>query len=573
MIATLAALWRLLDAAEKARAARLAALMLVSGAIEVSGVLSVVPLVAVLTSADDPCGRLGQAAGAACASLLPSRSPYVLGALAFGLIALSNLLAFCVTWLSARLTWSVWRRLATQALRSYLDKPYEFFFASHSATIVKNIVQETERLSRSVLLPALIVVSRLVITLGIVALVVLVDPLLAAAVFAVLCALYFAAYRQVQGRIRVAGAQAFAGRERIARIATESIGGLRELRMLDCAPQFSSRFDHAAAALARHYVYGTAAGVAPRYIIETVAFAIVLGLGVYLGRSFGDWQSAAPLFAFYVFAAYRLLPQFQQVFANAMSIYENARVAEALAEVSREAPRPAAPATGTTPLRPPIALRSVTYRYPGSDEPVLREASMEIPARATVGLVGATGAGKSTIIDLVAGLLQPAQGAVELNGTRLEPALAPAWRARIGYVPQVLFLLDDTIRRNIAFGLDDEAISQQAVELAARAANIHDYIAALPEGYDTEVGERGVRLSGGQRQRLVIARALYRDPEVLIFDEATSALDQETEQAVMEAIGSLSHRKTLLIISHRPATLSGCDVVYEVADGRISRRP
>jgi len=162
--------------------------------------------------------------------------------------------------------------------------------------------------------------------------------------------------------------------------------------------------------------------------------------------------------------------------------------------------------------------------------------------------------------------------AYALTRRRLDAELAPAWRTRIGYVPQVPYLLDDTIRRNIAFGLSDEQIPQAGVERAARLANIHDFVAGLPEGYDTMVGERGVRLSGGQRQRLVIARALYRDPEVLIFDEATSALDQETEQAVMDAIRTLSHQKTLLIISHRPATLQGCDLVYEVADGKITAR-
>jgi len=198
---------------------------------------------------------------------------------------------------------------------------------------------------------------------------------------------------------------------------------------------------------------------------------------------------------------------------------------------------------------------------------------MEIPARSTVGLVGATGAGKSTIIDLIAGLLPPGNGTISLDGTPLDAQIAPAWRMRIGYVPQVPFLLDDSIRRNIAFGLPDDEISQQGVERAARLANIHDFIASLPGRYDTPTGERGVRLSGGQRQRLVIARALYRDPEVLIFDEATSALDQETEQAVMDAIRMLSHQKTLLIISHRPATLQGCDLVYEVANRKITLRP
>jgi ABC-type multidrug transport system fused ATPase/permease subunit len=313
----------------------------------------------------------------------------------------------------------------------------------------------------------------------------------------------------------------------------------------------------------------------PRYVIETAAFALMLGVAVYLAHKLGSWQTAAPLLAFYVLAAYRLLPQFQQIYVNAMLMQQNARIVDVLAELTSTT-GPARTMIAAAPadeLRPPIVLDRVTYRYPGTDKPVLEQASMEIPARATVGVVGTTGAGKSTIIDLIAGLLSPQQGAITLNGRRLDAAVAPSWRARIGYVPQVPYLLDDTIRRNIAFGLPDEQISQASVERAARLANIDDFVAGLPEGYQTMAGERGVRLSGGQRQRLVIARALYRDPEVLVFDEATSALDQETEQAVMEAIRTLAHQKTLLIISHRPATLQGCDLVYEVADGKISARP
>jgi len=345
--------------------------------------------------------------------------------------------------------------------------------------------------------------------------------------------------------------------------------------MLGCEAHFAGRFRSASHTLARQYVYGVVVSVMPRYVIETAAFALMLGLAVYLSHKLGGWQTAAPLLAFYVFAAYRLLPQFQQIYVNAMLLQQNARIVETLAGLTAPGKSPPAPrdaGSAAVPLNPPIRLQVVTFRYPGIATPVLERASMEIPARATVGLVGATGAGKSTVIDLIAGLLQPSEGTIWLSGARLDAEAALAWRRRIGYVPQVPFLLDDTIRRNIAFGLPDEAISQPAVERAARLANIHDFITSLAEGYDTLTGERGVRLSGGQRQRLVIARALYRDPEVLIFDEATSALDQETEQAVMDAIRTLAHQKTLLIISHRPTTLAGCDLVYEVADGKITLR-
>jgi ABC-type multidrug transport system fused ATPase/permease subunit len=549
--------------------------MFIVGLTEVTGLISVVPLVAVLTSAADPCARLGEHAGAVCSRLMPTRAPYLLAGLAFGLIAMSNVLAFVVVWLSARFGWSVWQRLAARIFGTYLDKPYEYFFGVHSSVVVKNVVFETERFANQVLIPGLTLLARLIVTAAVAALVVAVDPTVSLGIIGLLALLYAVVYRQLEGRVRSSGDVAFVARERISGVATETVSGVRDIRMLGCEDHFATRFQRSAHTLASQYVYGVVASVMPRYVIETAAFVLVLGVAAYLSHKLGGWQPAAPLLAFYVFAAYRLLPQFQQIYFNAMLVQSNARVVDALAELmTGSAPHATHERRGEphAELTPPITLEHVTYRYPGTDKPALDKASMRIPRRATVGLAGVTGAGKSTIIDLIAGLIVPQQGTIALNGTALNAELAPAWRARIGYVPQVPYLLDDSIRRNIAFGQPDEEISQAAVERATRLANIHDFIVSLPHGYDTSVGERGVRLSGGQRQRLVIARALYRDPEVLIFDEATSALDQETEQAVMEAIGTLSHQKTLLIISHRPATLAGCDLIYEVADGTISAR-
>lgn len=573
MTETAGKLWQLLEPVERRRALLLVLLMCAVGIAEVAGLMSVVPLVATLTSSVDPCSRLGAAAGSLCSRVLPTRDPFMLGLLAFALIALSNLLAFAVVWLSARMTWAVWRRLSAQVFAAYLHKPYEFFFAAHSSAVVKDVVFETERFAHLVFMPASILASRIIVAVAVIAMVLVVDPIVSIGILVVFTAAYWGVYRQLQARVKKSGDLAFDARERIGRIATETVSGIRELRMLGSEPYFAENFDRAAGTLARQYVYGNVVSVTPRYVIETAAFAFMLIAAVYLSRSLGGWETAAPLVAFYIFAAYRLLPQFQQIYANAMLVQQNARVVEAFSDLLH-APTTEAPRTvdRSVPLAPPITIENVTYRYPGTDAAVLRDASMAIPARTSVGLVGATGSGKSTIIDLIVGLLTPSSGAISLNGVALTRERAAAWRERVGYVPQLLFLLDDSIRRNIAFGLHDDQISQTQVERAARLANIHDFIARLPDGYDTKVGERGVRLSGGQRQRLVIARALYRDPEVLIFDEATSALDQDTEQALMEAIRTLAHQKTLLIISHRPATLQGCDVVYEVTDGRITAR-
>jgi ABC-type multidrug transport system fused ATPase/permease subunit len=405
--------------------------------------------------------------------MLPTRDPYVLTGLAFTLIAMSNLLAFTVTWLSARLNWAVWRRLSARVFGTYLAKPYEYFFDVHSSVVVKNVVFETERFAMLLFMPMLVLVSRIIVTIVVIALVVAVDPSVSLGIIASLALLYFAVYSRLQGRSRTSGDVAFSARERITSITTETVAGVREVRMLGCEEHFAARFRRAAHTLARQYVYGVVVSVMPRYVIETAAFALMIGLAVYLSQKLGGWQTAAPLLAFYVFAAYRLLPQFQQIYIHAMQVQQNARIVDVLAELMPFAAEQARASGGHASVQrpePPIVLDRVTYCYPGTDRAVLDEANMEIPAHSTVGLVGATGAGKSTIIDLIAGLLPPRQGSVTLNGKRLDARLAAEWRTRIGYVPQVPFLLNDTVRRNIAFGLPDEEISQQEVERAARLA-------------------------------------------------------------------------------------------------------
>ncbi|MDT7041662.1 ABC transporter ATP-binding protein [Candidatus Nitronereus thalassa] len=568
-------LWLLLSASERRRSAFLGLLLLINSLAEMSGVISVVPLVAAMTSSTDPCLRLGQTVGHFCSQILPSQNPPMIAAMVFGLIATSNMLAFATTWLSARLTWSVWRRLSASVLTAYMDKPYEFFFELHSSSAVKNIVYETERLAGSLFMPMLIVVSRLIVTCGVAVLIVTIDPLLSLIVIFFLSTIYYIVYRHLHQRVKQSGNLAFQFREQISRIASDTIAGIKELRMLGCGKHFYEKFRLAADVLARQYVYGITLSVLPRYIIETAALAAMLGLAGYLSIKVGGWQASAPILAFYVFAAYRLLPQFQQIFANSIIIQQNSNVADILYELVSSAKSPMSTEVSVLAgrsLSAPIDMEQVSYTYPGSVEPVLKDICMNIPSCLTVGLMGVTGAGKSTVIDLITGFLQPTEGSIKVNGVLLNRELAPVWRTKVGYVPQVPFLLDDTIRGNIAFGLPNVEIVEAQVLSSAKMANIHNFILSLPEGYETMVGEQGIKLSGGQRQRLAIARALYRNPEVLIFDEATSALDRETEQVVIDSIQTLSHKKTMLIISHRPASLKVCDFVYELANGKIILR-
>jgi ABC-type multidrug transport system fused ATPase/permease subunit len=222
-------------------------------------------------------------------------------------------------------------------------------------------------------------------------------------------------------------------------------------------------------------------------------------------------------------------------------------------------------------LREKLELAGVTYTYDGAARRAMDNISLTVRARTTIGLVGATGSGKTTAVDMILGLLWPSEGRLRVDGIDITADNVAAWRRTLGYVPQQIFLADDTIAANIAFGIPLELVDRAAVEQAARVANLHDFVTReLPQGYDTQVGERGVRLSGGQRQRIGIARALYHDPEVLIMDEATSALDNLTERAVMEAVQNLGSRKTIVLIAHRLTTVRNCDCIFLLNQGRVT---
>jgi ABC-type multidrug transport system fused ATPase/permease subunit len=290
----------------------------------------------------------------------------------------------------------------------------------------------------------------------------------------------------------------------------------------------------------------------------------------------GSLAGVLPLLAIYAFAGLRLLPSMQQIYSELTMIRFNRMALDSLhadmAEIhaSRHELPPEAVRVEPVHLKERLDLVDVHYSYPLAERPALRGLTLSIPARTTVGIVGGTGAGKTTTVDLVLGLLELQTGRIEADGVPIERANMRAWQNTIGYVPQAIFLIDDTVSANIAFGLPAERIDQEAVERAAKIAELHGFVTEeLPQGYATRVGERGVRLSGGQRQRIGIARALYHDPDVLIMDEATSALDNLTERAVMDAVHNLGHAKTIVLIAHRLTTVQACDTIFMMEGGRL----
>lgn len=313
----------------------------------------------------------------------------------------------------------------------------------------------------------------------------------------------------------------------------------------------------------------------PRLLIEMISVCSVLTMIVIMILQGKAIETLIPTLGAFALAAVKLLPSANRIVValNDIAYKEPAlnKLLENLELLECNVPEEGSllkPSEQKCKVEHQIELKGITYSYPNSDKIVLQNADMMIPVGKSVGIMGTSGAGKTTAVDILLGLLQPQKGQVLVDGVDIQKNYA-GWLSHIGYIPQMIFLLDDTIRANVAFGIPEEEIDDQKVRRALEEAQLGEFVRDLPQGLNTQIGERGVRLSGGQRQRIGIARALYPDPNVLIFDEATSALDNETEAALMESINSLHGRKTMVIIAHRLQTIQGCDLVYRIEDGKI----
>jgi ATP-binding cassette, subfamily B, bacterial PglK len=372
------------------------------------------------------------------------------------------------------------------------------------------------------------------------------------------------------GRIR-----GTANQERF-QVAQEAFGGLKEVKVLDLEDSYLQRFREPARRMADAHARAVITAELPRHALEGIAIGGMLAFVLWLlAVRGGQLESVLPVLGAYAFAGARLFPELQQVFRSlARMRFGRSALDELYADLHASdatlAPLPAMPSEPRLRLTRNLVLRNITYTYPEAARPSLLDLSLEIEAKTTVGLVGETGAGKSTVVDIILGLLAPQSGDMLVDGTELNATNVKRWRRSVGYVPQSIYLADKSLAENIAFGVPAGEIDFQAVERAARTARLHEFASQLPAGYQTKVGERGARLSGGQRQRVAIARALYRDPDVLVFDEATSALDTATEKAVLEAVEQVGREKTIILVTHRLSTLRRCDRIFILEDGRIA---
>lgn len=575
MLQTLRKLLTILSTRERKRLVFVLLSMVLMGFFEVVGVGSIMPFISVVSEPDlihtnEYLSWAYEAFG------FTTARGYLLafGIAVMSFLVFSNVSRALVSWVVHRYSSMRLHSIGYRLLRRYLDQPYVFFLNQNTSVLAKNILNEVTAVVNRFLLPSLEFASKGVIAISIVSLLFFVDPLLAALITGVLTTAYALVFLAVRRTLNSIGKKRLVTNSLRFKYATEAMSGIKDIKLLRKEHSFLRAYGVPSKGYAKAEVASAIIGEIPKYFLETIAFGGVLLIVLYLIQTRGNFNEIVPIISLYALAGYRLMPALQSLFRSLTKMRYSAPLVETLYDdlVGWEESRSSSsgPPAEPLPFRVQFDLRDIRFRYPNTDEPVIRDESISVTKNTTVGFVGPTGCGKTTLVDIVLGLLVPETGEVLVDGVPVDDDNRRNWQANLGYVPQHIYLTDDTIAKNIAFGVPSEELDPSAVERAARVANLHDFIAnELHDGYETIVGERGIRLSGGQRQRIGIARAVYHDPDVLILDEATSALDNLTEQAIMDAIHNLSHQKTILMIAHRLSTVRECDVIYMMDHGKI----
>ena len=502
-----------------------------------------------------------------------------LGLAALVAMVLSNAFIIFTTWALYRYAWGRNHTLSYRLLKSYLHRPYEYFLTRNSSELGKNILEEVKEVVNEMLIQTLKGGAKGIVALFIIGFLVFVDPMVALLVAVVLGVAYVAIYYAVKNRIDVYGQKRVKTNSDRYQVVSEAFGGIKEVKLLGKEKAFLDQYKTPSKWYSRFQARYRIVRLAPRYLLEAVAFGGIILIAVYLIAVQENVQQVIPVLGLYAFAGYRLMPALQQAFKGIASARFNIAALNAVRDGLKNTPASSefkrgrngeeTGASKSIALKDQLILDNVSFAYPDAEEPAIKNLSLEIPAHTTIGFVGKTGSGKTTAVDLILGLLRPQKGTISVDGVSLEEGNLRSWQKNIGYVPQHIYLSDDTIAHNIAFGVPEDEIEMDAVRDAARRAHIFDFIDnELPNKWETIVGERGVKLSGGQQQRIGIARALYHNPSVLVFDEATSALDQATEASVMEAIYELEGDHTMIMIAHRLSTVKRADNIVMLERGR-----
>nr|WP_276316704.1 ABC transporter ATP-binding protein [Halomonas flagellata] len=577
MFSSLKALCGLLTGEQRKRLLRLQLLVVFMALAEVAGVVAIGPFMALV---GDMSRLEGDGAVARLYSMIGFGDPadflFWMGVSVLAALTVASCISMFTVWRLSMYGQQIGAELSTRLYRHYMQQPWLFHAGGSSAQLTNKISQECQRITDKIIAPLMKMNARVVMVLFMSIAIFVYNPVVASTGVIVFLFVYLVLYRTVRRKL-VSNGKAISRtqRERF-KLMAEGFGGIKDALLLGRQPVFNQRFEKCSRRFGRARGTTKALSEVPRYAMELVAFGSVIFLVLYfLSAHQGNLGDILPVLSVFALSGLKLLPAFQQIYTSVATIRGNLAAFDSIHEDlldSRHAeyqdPLPAS-AAGYVQFHQAIELRNVVFHYPGKEEAALDKLSLTVPANQVIGLVGASGSGKSTAIDILLALIEPDSGEFLIDGEPFNEGVKRAWQNSLGFVSQSIFLADASIRENIAFGLPDEQTDDDRVQRAASMARLDELISQLPDGLETRVGERGIQLSGGQRQRIGIARALYDDAGILILDEATSALDGITEKLVMDAIHDFSGKKTIIMIAHRLATVRKCDCIYLMESGRV----
>lgn len=562
--------WYLLSPEQRRAAVVMLGLMLVGMVLEAMGIGLVIPAVAIMTQGDLAAkypmlapwlNRLGN----------PNQEQLVIASLLIlvGVYSVKALFLGFLAWRQMRFVYGVQAELSQRLFIGYLRQPYTFHLQRNSAQLMRNLVTEINLFTHTGLMSGMTFLTELFVLLGISTLLLAVEPLGALLVVSTLCLAAWGFNQLTRNPIlRWGEARQHHEGLRIQHLQ-QGLGGAKDVKLLGRESDFVALYRVHNLGNARYGQRQATLQQFPRLWLELLAVIGLAALVLVMIWQGKPLEALLPTLGLFAAVAFRLMPSANRVLTAVQNIRYALPVIDTLySELGlvdeTKSPQPGGP----LPFKNALTLDQVSFTYPVAEAQALRRVSLTIPRGASVGFIGGSGSGKSTLVDIVLGLLTPDDGTVRVDGIDIQTNLR-GWQDQIGYVPQSIFLTDDTLRRNVAFGLPNDQIDEAAVGRAVRASQLDDFVKELPEGLDTLVGERGIRLSGGQRQRIGIARALYHDPSVLVLDEATSSLDSATESGVMDAVRILRGNKTLLIVAHRLSTVAHCDRLFRIEQGQV----
>jgi ABC-type bacteriocin/lantibiotic exporter with double-glycine peptidase domain len=499
---------------------------------------------------------------------------FVFGAIVFFILILSIFFKALTTYFHIRFVHFSEYQIGKNLLQSYIKQPYSWFLNRHSSEFSKTILSEVYTIIFSGLVPLMNLVAQSCVSVAIIILLILVDPKLTFAISLVLISWYFIIYKFTRAYLNKIGQERLEYNQARFKTLSDSFGAVKEIKIGNLEKIYINMFSFFAKIYASRQSSADVIRQLPRYLLESFLFGGIIIVVLYLIYQYGNIVDVLPLISLFAFAAYRIMPALQQIYGSVTQLsfvgpaidtlysdYKSLKISNLNYKKN------------LINFNNSIKLENIDYCYPNSSKLVLKNINLEIPYGSKVGIMGTTGSGKTTTIDIIVGLLSPIKGALKVDDQIINSKNLSAWYSIIGYVPQNIHLVDDTIEANIAFGVEKKNINKDRLIKASMTANLHNFIESdLPKKYQTIIGERGVRLSGGQRQRIGIARALYNNPRILILDEATSSLDHLTETEIINKIYNMPEKITIIAVAHRLSTLKSCDFIFQFEKGEISNQ-